>query len=227
MYLQRAVQQAFRLGLLVTLVVLALGACGGDSQEQANKPRLLPEYEKALRPGVYRSEEFKPSLSFQVGKGWSTSPPELSDALSITRGETGGLGFSSAKEVYKPTRTGTPVVVEAPEDMIGWFQHHPYLQTSKPEPVTVGGVEGEQFDVVVGDLPEGYLGVCGRDCVATLIFSDGTRLGIYPQDKLRLIVLEDVNGERVVMGFGGPASEFDEHAIEAQKVIDTVEWTGS
>jgi hypothetical protein len=111
--------------------------------------------------------------------------------------------------------------------MVGWFQHHPYLHTSTPEPVTVGGVEGEQFDVVVGDLPEGYLGVCGRDCVATLRFSDGTRLGIYSDGKVHLIVLEDVNGETVVMGFGSPASGFDEFAPAAQKVIDSVEWRDS
>jgi hypothetical protein len=219
-------QKCPSLRLLVALLVFALSACGGSDEEQA-KARPLPEYEKVLRPGVYRSQEFKPSLSFRVGKGWSTSPPELSDALLITRGDVGGLGFANAKEVYKPTRTGTPVVVDAPEDMVGWFHRHPYLQTSTPEPVTVGGVEGEQFDVVVGDLPEGYLGVCGRGCVATLRFSDGTRLGIYPDGKVRMIVLEDVNGETVVMGFGSPASEFDEHALEAQKVINTLEWPDS
>jgi hypothetical protein len=214
--------------LATTMVLLALTACGGGSaQQEEAKARPLPEERQALRPGEYRSEEFKPSLSFRVGEGWSTSPPELSDVLRITRGETGGLGFSSAQEVYKPTRSGTPVVVEAPEDMVGWFQHHPYLHTSTPEPVTVGGVEGEQFDVVVGDLPEGYLGVCGRDCVATLRFSDGTRLGIYSDGKVHLIVLEDVNGETVVMGFGSPASGFDEFAPEAQKVIDSVEWRDS
>jgi hypothetical protein len=31
----------------------------------------------------------------------------------------------------------------------------------------------------------------------------------------------------VLMGFISPASKFDEHAPEAQKVIDTVEWTDS
>jgi hypothetical protein len=221
-----SVRKPLGLGLLVALVVLALSACGGEEQQQESKARLLPEVSQELLPGEYRSEEFKPSLSFRVGKGWSTSPPELSDVLVIVRGEMGGFGFSSAQEVYKPTKTGTPVVVEAPEDMVAWFEHHPYLQTSTPEPVTVGGVEGEQFDVVVGDLPEGYYGVCGRGCVATLRFSDGTRLGIYPQDKGRLIVLEDVNGERVVLGFFSPASEFDKHALEAQKVIETVEWRG-
>ena len=111
--------------------------------------------------------------------------------------------------------------------MVGWFQKHPYLQTDEPEPVTVGGIKGEQFDVVLGDLPEDYLGVCGRDCVATIRFGDGTRMGIYPEDKLRLIVLEDVKGETVTMGFGSRATEFDEFAPEAQKVIDSVEWGGA
>jgi hypothetical protein len=62
------VSQVLRVALLVTLVALAVCACGGG-QEQAEKPRPLPEDEKVLRPGVYRSEEFEPSLSFRVGKG--------------------------------------------------------------------------------------------------------------------------------------------------------------
>ena len=61
MYPQRLVSQALRLGLLVTLVVLALSACGGDEKEA--KARHLPEeLQKALHPGEYRSEEFKSSL---------------------------------------------------------------------------------------------------------------------------------------------------------------------
>src|SRR5215207_8429536 len=146
------------LGLLVVLVVLALSACGGG--EKKAKARPLPEDPKTLRPGTYRSEEFKPSLSFHVGKGWSSTPLESSDALQITLGQTAGLGFVNVQEVYKPTRTGTANVVDAPEDMVGWLQQHPYLQTSKPEPITVGGVKGLQFDVVVGDRPQNYIPTC-------------------------------------------------------------------
>ncbi len=227
MYPLGIVMQALRLGLLATLVVLAVDACGGG-QEQADGPRPLPEDPKALRPGEYRSEEFKPSLSFRVGKGWSTSPPESFDSLFLAWGhETGGVGFANPRDVRKPSKSGVPIVADVPEDMVGWFRRHPYLQTSKPEPVTVGGVAGEQFEVVVGDLPRDYFGICGRPCVATLGFSDGTSLDIYPEDKLHLIVLEDVEGEAVVMGFGSPASQFDELAPEAQKVIDTVEWRRS
>jgi hypothetical protein len=224
---RRMVSQALRLGLLVTLVVLALNACDEGEKQQQFKPQLLPEDQQELRPAVYRSEEFEPSLSFRVGAGWSTSPPELPDSLLLTRGVRGGVGFANAQEVYEPTKTGLPIVVRAPEEMVGWFRRHPYLETTEPEPVTVGGVEGVRFDVEVGDLPEDFLGMCGRGCVVTLRFSDGTRLEHPKGAKLRLMVLEDVDGQTVVMGFGSPATEFDEFAPEAQKVIDTVQWRGS
>jgi hypothetical protein len=221
---RRMVRQALGQGLVVTLVVLALSACGGgDKQQQEFKPQLLPEDQQQLRPGVYRSEEFKPSLSFRVGAGWSTAPPEASDALFIRHGETKDIGFVNAQEVYKPTRTGTGNVVDAPEDMVGWFQQHPHLKTSKPEPVTVGGVKGVQFDVVV-EVPEDYSGVCGSDCVGLFRLSTGFRVSLFEGDKVRLIVLDDVKGETVTLGFVSPATEFDEFAPEAQKVIDTVEW---
>src|SRR5688572_29376197 len=100
------------LGLLVVLVVLVLSACGGGEKEA--KARHLPEEDqKALHPGEYRSEEFKPSLSFRIGKGWSTYTREAPDVLRISLGETGIVGFANIHEVYKPTRTGAPNVVEA------------------------------------------------------------------------------------------------------------------
>ncbi len=224
------VGRVLSLGLLVVLVVLALSACGGG--EKKAKARPLPEDDqKALRPGTYRSEEFKPSLSFHVGKGWSTYTREAPDVLRISHGETGGLGFTNIHEVYKPTRTGTPNVVDAPEDMVGWFQHHPYLRTSEPEPVTVGGVKGVQFEVVVKDLPENYSGPCVGylgDCMDIFESSGGVGWIAFMKDnKQRLFVLEDVKGKTVTMGFTIPATEFDEQAPKAQKVIDSVEWTGS
>src|SRR5829696_5720182 len=226
------VGRVIRLGLLVVLVVLALSACGGD--EKKAKARFLPEEPKALRPGTYRSEEFKPSLSFHVGKGWSSSSleAEASNFLQITRGQTAGLAFGNVQEVYKPTRTGTPNVVDAPEDMVGWLQQHPYLQTSKPEPITVGGVKGLQFDVVVGDRPQNYIPRCtsivgNPNCVDLFRLSSGGPILLVEGDKAGVIVLEDVEGETVTIGFVSPASEFGELGPEAQKVLDSVEWRGS
>jgi hypothetical protein len=218
------------LGLLVVLVVLALSACGGD--EKKAKARPLPEEPKALRPGTYRSEEFKPSLSFHVGKGWSSSPLESSDVLYITRGQTAWLGFVNVQKVYKPTKTGSVNVVDAPKDMVGWLQQHPYLQTSKPEPVTVGGVKGLQFDVVVGDRPQNYNPTCtswvaNPNCVDLFRLSTGGPILLVEGDKAGVIVLEDVEGETLTIGFVSPASEFGEFAPEAQKVLESVAWRGS
>jgi hypothetical protein len=210
------------LGLLVVLVVLALSACGGD--EKKAKARPLPEDPKALRPGVYRSEEFKPSLSFRVGEGWATSPPEGSDSLKILRGETAGVRFVSAQEVYKP---GTLTVVEAPKDLVGWFQHHPYFNTADPKPATVGGVKGMQFDVVVEDLPQDNFGACGSDCVDIFSSSSEGWIALREGDKGHAIVLEDVNGETVFIGIASLASVFDEFAPKAQKVVDSVKWRDS
>ena len=87
MYSQRRTRgQALRLGMLATLAVLALSACGGN-QQQVSKPQPLPEEERQLRTGVYRSEEFKPSLTFRVGEGWKNVPLEAPDVLQIKRQE--------------------------------------------------------------------------------------------------------------------------------------------
>jgi hypothetical protein len=225
------VGRVISLGLLVVLVVVALAACGGTEKEA--KPRPLPEDDKALQPGEYRSEEFEPSLSFRVGDGWTNVPPESSEVLAIQRGVMGEVNFFRLKEVYEPARMGMPNVEEAPKDPKGWVawgRHHPYLQTSEPEQVEVGGVEGERIDVVVGDLPEDYRGRCGTDCVdiGRVEGVPGLKNDVLIQegDKARVTFL-DVEGETVTISIISPASEFEEFVPEAQKVLDSVEWRGS
>ena len=89
--------------LVVVGLALALGACGAGGSKEEAKARPLPEEEKALPPGEYRSEEFKPSFSLTVGKGWHNVPPEISDKLAIAVGSVGvegpTLGFRNLQEV--------------------------------------------------------------------------------------------------------------------------------
>ena len=92
----------------------------------------------------------------------------------------------------------------------------------------MGGIEGVRLDLVVGDRPEGHHSEwCGSGCVNLIRFGSGSPpLILRQEDKARLIVLEDVEGETVITGFAMPASEFDDHAPEARKVLDTVRWRG-
>src|SRR5215211_8650712 len=92
-------------GLLATLLILALSACGGGSAQEGGKARPLPNGEKALRPGEYYTAKFKPSLSFRLGKGLTSAPPLLRDYIEID-GPSGGpskssrwIRFSNVKEV--------------------------------------------------------------------------------------------------------------------------------
>src|SRR5215203_2359072 len=221
-------------GLLATLLVLALSACSGagaGGQEQA-KGRPLPQDPQALSPGEYHSVIFKPPLSFKVGKGWENGEEQLSDTIDLGLQGCGPPGdltcklhLMNVKEVFKP---GTTNVVEAPKDLLGWLLQHPYLKTSKPKPVTVGGVKGEQFEVIVDHLPKGPDGYCGTDCLDIFNQSSGDRIGYFTEGRKRKVfVLEDVKGDAVVIWYAAPLDVFDEFATEAQKVVDSVKWSGS
>jgi hypothetical protein len=222
------VSQALGVGLLLMLVILALSACGGAGGQEEAKARPLPLYptEHALRPGEYHSVKFKPALSFKVGKGWSNTAAQLPDFIELgQQGEIGFMTFANVKEVWKP---GTMNAVDAPKDLVGWLQHHPYLKTSKPQSVTLGGVKGVQLDVLVEELPQDYYGLCGPDCVDIAPLSNDEAAAYFREvSKRRVIVLQDVKGDTVMIWFAGPPDTFDRFASKAQKVVDSVKWSGS
>ena len=209
-------------GLLGTLLVLALSACGGGGgsgggEHQQAKARPLPDKEyKALPPGEYRSEEFKPAFSFRVGKGWQTPDAAINETperliIESTEEVKGStlLIFRNPPEAYDPQKHKR-VNVNSYEDILSWFEDHPYLKTSKPEPVTVGGVKGVRLETdVAKDSPE--------DAVKSFRYSDGFEASIDRGTQSRTIIL-DMKGEAVSIGVGFP---------RAQKVVDTVKWGGS
>src|SRR5215204_5701355 len=211
---------------VVVGLALALGACGAGGAKEQARGRPLPKEPGTLSPGRYHSLKFKPSLSFKVGKGWINSGGELPDFIELT--QLGGyISFDNVKEVYKP---GTTSVVEAPEDLVGWLQHHPFLKTSKPQPVTVGGVEGEQLEVLIDHLPKDP-GYCGEPSGCLDIFnqSGGDQIGYFGKNHnaRRVIVLGDVKGDTVVIWYAGPPDTFDKFAPKARKVVNSVRWEGS
>ena len=146
--------------------------------------------------------------------------------MAIVRGEEDPpptLIFRAPQELFKYAKNGTTPeveVVKAHKDMVGWFQHHPYLQTEKPESATVGGVKGVRFDYTVSeDAP--------YDQINLFRYADGSDGGAGKGFKYRAIVLEDVEGKTVTIGLGSPTIEFDDLLPEAEKVLESVEWGGS
>ncbi len=54
--------------------------------------------------------------------------------------------------------------------------------------------------------------------------SDGGGWAFSEAEKNRVIILENVKGETVIITFGGPAVDFEEVLPKAQKILKTVEW---
>jgi hypothetical protein len=228
---RRMVRQARGLGLLATLVVLAVSACGGGGQEEA-KGRPLPEAPKILRPGEYSSEEFKPSLSFRVGKGWEVSELQQKPYFDILHEYQGGDYFVAISFNNPPPMVSDPRhpnrLVPAPKDWVSWFEEHPYLKTSSPQPTSVGGVEGRRLDARVSSLPEDYY---SEDCL-------GAGVPLWPllgghhwcADEgftTRTIILESIEDETVIIDVWSSSGTFEKVLPEAKEVLDTVEWEGA
>ena len=225
-------RRALRLALLMVFAVLLASACGGGGdggeakkQEEA-KVRPVPQGEGvALRPGPYTSKKFEPPLSFSVlDGGWQVEIPEAPDVLDISRGEE-EFGFFNVRNVYDPNEFAAQQ--PAPEDMVAWLQEHPNLEAEKPSQVSVGGVRGQQLDVVATDVPNKSIEFCGVPCVLLYPTSEGFNFVILEEAKHRFIVLEGVRGETVIVAFGAPAVDFEEFLPEAQKMLKTVDWKGS
>jgi hypothetical protein len=118
------------------------------------------------------------------------------------------LIFRNPPEAYDPQKHKW-INVNSYEDILSWFEHHPQLKTSNPEPVTVGGVKGVQLETdVAKDSPE--------DAVKSFRYSDGFVASIDRGEQSRTIIL-DMKGEAVSIGVDFP---------RAQKVVDTVKWRG-
>ena len=232
--------------MLVVLIALILSACGGGAAgggaHQQAKGRPLPKFGQASLPASrYHTTEFKPSLSFRItGDDWrfegptgTLGDPEKPDYLffeKVPEGEIAFFDLRKLKGVYKPRGTeGTIERVSAPHELVEWFQHHPYLKTSEPEPVTVGGYKGVQFDVVLANLPENHEGVCGNTphCLDIFALSTGGSSEIYYLKKDHYIVLKDIMDAPVVIYYSNLKDEFDEFVPVAEKVLESVRWTGT
>ena len=141
----------------------------------------------------------------------------------------GTLEFYADPKVVRMVSSYEAKAEPAPEDMVEWLQRHPRLEVDEPEDVTVGGVKGEQLDVVASRVPQEYYSCRQPPCLPLLqsAVDPELYLVLVENQKARFLVLEDVDGKRVVVLLTAEAVKFDEFLPEAQEVLDTVKWEGS
>jgi hypothetical protein len=64
-------------------------------------------------------------------------------------------------------------------------------------------------------VPEEHTSICGTDCVDIIKYSGG-QVSLFEGDKIHVIVLEDVKGDKLTIDYGGLASDFDKVAPESR-----------
>jgi hypothetical protein len=210
--------------ICLLLCAAALTGCGGDA-----KP--LSEQFGSLSPGRYVTDEFQPSLSFEVGKGWEVEQLRQRPYFEILRNYQRGSSFVAISFNNPPSKVSDPrnpnKLVPAPEHWVSWFRNHPYLKTSEPVPASVGGVEGERFDTKVASLPEDYY---SEDCLGYGVplwpLLEGHHWCADEGDTSRTIVLE-VEDETVIVEVYSRSETFENLLPKAQEVLKTVEWEGA
>ena len=229
------VRSALGAGMLA-IVMLVLTACGGGGsaqEEKADKVRHIPEdaqtYEgEPLPAGRYATDEFKPAMSFNLGKGWTRGGTELPDLWDLRDLENDAywVVFSNADEVYDPKGSKKVKIAPPPKDMVGWLRANPHLKPEEPKPTSVGGEKGVRFDAIVSGAVETPL--C-PGCVDLPLFrySDGETAGVEKGEKIRFIVVDDVEGETMTIFVESSPQDFEKFLSKSQKVLDSVKWGGS
>jgi hypothetical protein len=233
-------------GLLSATLLFA--ACGGDDEKKATpttKERTaaaLPA-RGSVEPGTYITRTFRPEVTLTVGDGWTVAFPEEADNFFIVRGfdptspnpeAWQSLTFSRISEIFDSFFLRDPIdkrghTRPAPDDLAGWLRENPYLETSEPIRVTVGGVDGVQLDATVKPLPldqaQGTCATASRRCI--VLFNLENPDAYYAQlegTTNRYIVLK-VRGASVLVNIspseeGEPLADFLPLAEEVLATVD-------
>ena len=225
-----------RLGVVVALLVVALALALVPAVATAQEP--LPEGAGPLEPGTFTTDSLGQVLTLTVGEGWSIGGeategvgvdlvpepfsydgPETYGMLGITRSDgtvfegyclpTGGdmEAFHAATKALEPTA----------QALADHLMADPYLETSEPVAIEIGGYSGLQLDATAEvsadcEIPRTFLW-------AIPVF-DNWMLGDGQQARYHLI---DANGEVVVFVLEvGPDGDLEELATLAQPVLDSV-----
>jgi hypothetical protein len=237
------------LGLAVVAslaLIVALAASGLNTRvsDDEARPAVTPTPEGrdlfggTLTPDVrYRTSVFRPQLSFVVADdSWMAGDTTLPDQLVLMRVKRGGirpgpdaprfqqLVFLRVRQVADPSVRGLAASqIPVPADLHGWLSDHPDLRVGPAEPITVGGIRGEQFDVRTQfDRPAHADPWCRRN---TLIDCTYVLPGMNPPNgvHLRMTVLRTSPQPLVIVMVGDTTSDLAAVERAATPVLDSLQ----
>jgi len=121
------------------------------------------------------------------------------------------LGFNIATNA----KVADPVSgdkIPFPQDFASWIKSNPDFRTNEPTEVMVAGIKGIQIDATpIATKQKDFL------------YMSGTRWNVISKPEgWRFIMLNNVNGERLLILLIAPADQFTVAAGQAQTILDSV-----
>lgn len=186
-----------------------------------------------LGTGEHSSTLFQPKLTFTVDDGWVNSL-DRERAYTLHDNFAPAHFFQINSDVAIPEQQETcdalrkEGVGNTVADWVDFLTTHPGLETTEPEPITIGAYDGQRVDLHVA---EGWTATCPNSLgpAVFLITDSGTtpdRVRWIDDQYVTMRIL-DVDGETVILYVeSGPSDDSLARVnVALQPTIDTFEFT--
>lgn len=252
-----------RLSVIGASAVLAAAACGGGTSAPATTAdapatSAAATTTAATKPAesaatgetsgtTLTSDFFTPRLTL-------TLPKEPDGTLDYDDGFGGGFPLPGAiwfvnektvradpESTQQPPQGTNPgdIFLEADAsteaaDLTTWLQHHPRLEASSPKPVTLGGLQGVEFDVIAKKpYRSAYCGSTALEppkCIVLLGIGEtgaskdavATAYQLSPGHRLHVIVL-DANGRQLAILLDAGKGLFKRFVADAKELLSSLQ----
>jgi hypothetical protein len=162
---------------------------------------------------------FHPKVTFTAAStGWEVdvdTPGWVAMEFPLPPPLLGFLAITDVTKVFDPKHDGK--LMDPPKDLAGWIGELPGLKVvAPPTPVTVGGVEGKQLDVLIGPGDVGVGPIQGAH------IDNG-----FPKNHAVRIIVVSVDGQDVQINFGpdeAGSKHFKAAVKYVQPLIDSITW---
>ncbi|MGW4929108.1 hypothetical protein ACWEOH_08135 [Agromyces sp. NPDC004153] len=196
-----------------------------------------------LPSGTHSAPSFWPPLTFTAPDGWLTEPaadgqltlvPDTSENRELIR--SGGYPpiflnvFPNIEAAAEDcSDAAAPEVGWTADDIVGTLATRRGLSTEEPVPITVGGLSGQQIDLVID--PDWTANCGGGGPYVPILYSQGfISWGAEPGEQWRIIVL-DVAGlpsgmyaTVMIVVYSAAAEGWDDHLAASTEVIGSFEF---
>ena len=219
-----------RLGLLVAvgaafLLLLAYGLLGGGSRPSLDPSPTPPASAEPTAEAGSLRPQIEPRLTIPVRpqSDW-TVVEDRADYLQLAYflDDVGSNGYNVGLMVVEPHGVYDPVLegreLPLPDDLIGWIQDHPDLESGEPFELTVAGLPATAIDVTVtypSDGPKGQ--------TAQFIDIGPGPMNLESPNKKRIVLVELPDGP-LLIDFGSRPEFFNASIGHFEDLLRTIQF---